>query len=52
MKSIYGDNDQFLNQERLETEKAKLNMLFQGNFELIKFAGEHKIVPQIITDLV
>ncbi|WP_435625492.1 alpha/beta hydrolase [Flagellimonas sp.] len=52
IQSIYGTRDEFLNEERLETEQKKLNMLFQGKCELVKFEGGHEIVPEIITDLV
>ena len=52
IKSIYGDKDEFLSQERLVKEKEKLDKLFQGNYELISFEGGHEIMPEIITGLV
>ena len=52
IQSIYGDRDEFLNEERMVTEQEKLNKLFQGNYELVKFPGGHEIVPKIIADLV
>ncbi|MEM9076471.1 MAG: esterase [Bacteroidota bacterium] len=52
IKSIYGDKDEFLNLGRLQVEKEKLNTLFQGNYDLIKFDGGHEIVPEIVLNLI
>ena len=52
VKSIYGDKDPFLNQERLHTEKEKLTLLFKNNFEVEEFDGGHEIKTELITDLV
>ncbi|MEM9362605.1 MAG: esterase [Bacteroidota bacterium] len=52
IKSMYGDKDPFLNQERLKIEKDKLTKLFQQNFEIVKFEGGHEIIPELIADLV
>ena len=52
IKSIYGNRDEFLNEERLVKEKEKLDKLFQGKYELISFEGGHEIMPEIIAKLV
>ncbi len=50
--AIYGQNDQYLNSERLIREKERLETLFPENHELITFDGGHEIKPEIIKDII
>lgn len=52
VKIIYGETDQYLNTERLVTEKNKADILFQENAEIIMFKGGHEINPEIIRRLI
>lgn len=51
IKIVYGDQDQYLNPERLKSEKIKTDTLFQGSAKIISFKGGHEIKPKIIQDL-
>ncbi len=52
VKVIYGDKDEYLNQERLVVEKKKLAKLFTGNYDIVSFEGGHEIMPEIIQKLI
>ncbi|WP_375324309.1 alpha/beta hydrolase [Flagellimonas sp. GZD32] len=51
IKIIYGNNDEFLTTERLETEHVKYENLFQGKAQVITFEGKHEVKPEIIEGL-
>ena len=52
IKLIYGDKDQFLTPIRLNRELEKVAYLFEGKAEIIKFDGDHEILPKILKKLV
>jgi predicted esterase len=49
---IYGKSDEFLDKERLDNEKIKLNELFPENLTVIPFEGIHEMKPSILESLV
>ncbi len=49
---IYGDKDPYMNEERLQSEKIKLQELFPKNLTVIPFDGVHEMKPSIIESLV
>ncbi len=51
IKIIYGDKDEFLTPDRLETEHQKIEALFRGHAEIITFKGGHEVKPKIIRKL-
>lgn len=48
---VYGDADEFLTPDRLQMEKRKIETLFQGKAEIIRFSGGHEVKPSLIHDL-
>ena len=52
VKIIYGDTDEYLNPERLKSEKVKIDALFQNKAEIITFEGGHEVKPEIIQGLI
>jgi len=52
IKMIYGDNDHFLTPDRLDGELKKVEHLFGGKAEIIKFDGGHEILPKILKTLI
>lgn len=52
VKIVYGNTDEYMNRERLKTEKNKIDNLFQKNAEIINFAGGHEMKPEIIETLI
>jgi len=49
---IYGNEDPFLDKERLQNEKLRLKEIFQENLTIIPFDGVHEMKPTIIETLV
>lgn len=49
---LVGDKDQYLNEERLKTEKRKIASLFQGSAIQRIFEGGHEIRKDILESLV
>ena len=49
---IYGGKDPYMNEERLQSEKIKLQELFPKNLTVIPFEGVHEMKPSIIESLV
>ncbi|NKI32098.1 esterase [Muricauda sp. DJ-13] len=49
---IYGNSDFFLTEKRLETEKKKIESLFQNKAEILSFEGGHEMKPNLIAELV
>ncbi|NAY91152.1 esterase [Muricauda sp. JGD-17] len=52
VKIIYGNQDSYLNPERLKTEKPKIRRLFQGKAEIITFEGGHEMKSELIPTLI
>ncbi len=52
VKIVYGNQDEYLNSERLKVEKIKIDMLFQRNAEIITFSGGHEMKPELISTLI
>ncbi|SHF05614.1 Predicted esterase [Arenibacter palladensis] len=52
VKLVLGDNDEFITEVRLEKEKEKMNSLFSGKAELIKFDGGHEIKKNVLIGLI
>lgn len=48
---IYGNKDNYLNEERLASEQAKINYLFAGNAKIIHFEGGHEIKGDILKEI-
>lgn len=51
VNAIYGDSDEFLQDERLTKEKAKLKTLFGDSFEITTFDGGHELKPEILQNI-
>ncbi|GGG43688.1 esterase [Croceivirga lutea] len=51
VKVIYGNEDVFLNEERLVGETKKIKNFFPNETEIIKFDGGHEMKPEIINAL-
>jgi len=49
---IYGNKDQYITPERLETETIKANTLFGDRLDMIEFEGVHEVNVQLINTLV
>ncbi|WP_317164637.1 esterase [Flagellimonas sp. CMM7] len=52
VKIVYGNADEYMNRERLKTEKNKIENLFQKNAEIISFVGGHEMKSEIIETLI
>lgn len=52
VKLICGNNDVFLNEERLQSEIKKAQLLFENKLEVIMFDGNHEVNVDIIKRLV
>ena len=48
---IYGEQDPYLNPQRMEREQEKLNKLFAGNAKLRSFEGGHELRKEILHSL-
>ncbi|WP_298896004.1 esterase [uncultured Psychroserpens sp.] len=51
-KLIYGTNDEFLNEERIQQERSKAEKLFGSNLDIIPFEGIHEVNSELISSLV
>ena len=52
VKLVLGNKDVFITEARLQKEKEKLNSLFSGKAELIKFDGGHEIKKDVLIGLI
>ena len=52
VKMIYGDKDEYLNNERLVYEQRRIKELFKENVEIIPFDGNHMVNVELINSLV
>jgi predicted esterase len=52
VKLVYGDNDEYLNADRIAYEEARAKALFGPRLEIIPFEGKHVVNMAIINDLV
>ncbi|MEG3659746.1 esterase [Arenibacter palladensis] len=52
VKLVFGNKDEFITEARLEKEKEKMNSLFSGKAELIKFVGGHEIKRDVLIGLI
>jgi len=48
----YGDKDEYLNEERIQSETVRANELFGNHINIIPFEGVHEVKPEIINGLV
>nr|WP_321225751.1 esterase [uncultured Psychroserpens sp.] len=51
-KLVYGDKDEYLNDERMKEELQKAKNLFGSHLEIIPFEGVHEVNIQLIENLV
>lgn len=51
VKIIMGDKDEYLTEERMEHERKKIDLLFEGRAQLQLFDGGHEIKKEIINNL-
>lgn len=49
---IYGTDDEYLTDKRLQIETKKANLLFKDNLNVIMFNGKHEVNTDIINSLV
>ena len=49
---IYGTNDEYLNDERMQQETKRVHELFQTNVSVIPFDGKHIVNVDLINNLV
>lgn len=52
VKLVYGNEDEYLNLERIAYEEARAKELFGSRLEIIPFEGKHIVNMNIINDLV
>jgi len=52
VKLVYGNEDEYLNAERIAYEEARAKELFGSRLEIISFEGKHIVNMNIINDLV
>ena len=45
---VFGDNDEFITEERMKQEKHKIEILFGDNANIIIFEGKHEVKKEII----
>lgn len=50
--AVVGDQDEYLNAERLEREQDKLKNLFQGSVRHLVFQGGHEVKKELINQLI
>ncbi|MEZ4968164.1 MAG: esterase [Flavobacteriaceae bacterium] len=51
IKMVLGNKDKFITEARLEKEKKKLDSLFNGSAQWIKFDGGHEIKKDVLINL-
>ena len=49
---VFGDDDEFINEERMKQEKYKIETLFGNNVNIITFEGKHEVKIEIINSFV
>ncbi|MFD0862265.1 alpha/beta hydrolase [Sungkyunkwania multivorans] len=49
---VYGNEDQYLNEERVAYECARANELFGSELHILPFEGKHEVNTKILTSLV
>lgn len=52
VKLVLGNKDEFITEARLQKEEKKMNSLFSGKAELIKFDGGHEIKKDVLIGLI
>lgn len=52
VKLIYGNEDEYLNEERMELEKKRAEELFGNKVSIISFKGKHIVNVELINKLV
>ncbi len=50
--SLIGDKDAYLTPARLKEEEQKLQMLFQGKVEKVRFSGGHEVKNDLLKEVV
>ncbi|MEJ2114217.1 MAG: esterase, partial [Flavobacteriaceae bacterium] len=48
---IFGDQDEYINDERLRLEKHKVDILFGNSATIITFDGKHEVNKEFINTL-
>lgn len=51
IKIVWGTTDEFLDTQRLKKERVKIDNLFHGRTEFIRFEGGHEINTKVINEL-
>lgn len=51
VKLIYGTNDEYLNETRIQTEQQIALSLFGSHLEIIRFEGKHEVNVKILNQL-
>jgi predicted esterase len=49
---IYGTQDEYLNEERIDYEKTRIMQLFKDNIAIIPFEGKHIVNVELINTLI
>ena len=49
---VFGDDDEFITEERMKQEKYKIETLFGNNVNIITFEGKHEVKIEIINSFV
>ena len=52
MHLVYGTNDEYLNEVRMQEERNRAFELFGNNVTVIPFEGKHEVNVDLITRLV
>ena len=52
IKLVLGNKDEFITEARLKMEKEKMDSLFSGKGQLIKFDGGHEVKKDVLFNLV
>ncbi|WP_343486523.1 esterase [Allomuricauda sp. d1] len=51
VKIIYGDDDKYITDERVQSEGQKIKKLFQEKAEIVRYNGGHEIHPDVLNSL-
>ncbi|MBM1107426.1 esterase [Aurantibacter crassamenti] len=52
VKVIIGDKDEYLTADRMLTENKRIDILFKGKAQTIKFEGGHEVKKEIVLSLI
>jgi predicted esterase len=52
VKVIVGTKDEYLNEERMQSESKKIGILFNDKAEIITFEGGHEVKKELINSLI